>query len=78
MTWLRELELTADRLRHLPAARLAPHEQDFYTLLAGLTDRPVPRLAARAWGDQLLLIGRDAPEAVDAVREFRRSLDMRL
>lgn len=72
---MNELELTADRLRQLSPGRLAPFEEAFYALLAGWTDRPVPRIGPQAWGDQLLLIGRGV--AGDAeLREFRRGLDL--
>lgn len=70
-----ELELTVDRLRHLTEARLAPHEEAFYRLLGTMTDRPVPRIAPRAWGDQLLVIGRGSADDAP-LREFRRSLDL--
>lgn len=83
MTYEREIELTAERLRHLSSARLGPAEGRVYRLLGLMTDRPVPRLAPQAWGDQLAVIAREVPEAaqealVPAVREFRRSLDLTL
>ncbi|MEI2643537.1 MAG: hypothetical protein U0R28_09430 [Candidatus Nanopelagicales bacterium] len=71
-----DLELTVERLRQLPDARLAPHEEAFYALLGQLTQRPVPRLAPRAWGDQLWLIGREAGGFDEQLRGFRRSLDI--
>ena len=72
---MNELELTAERLRQLSPARLAPFEEAFYALLARWTDRPVPRIAARAWGDQLLVIGREVA-GDEELREFRRGLDL--
>lgn len=74
-----ELSRTADRLRQLSPARLPAHEQSFAQLLADLAGRPVPRIEPRAWGDQLLVVGRQAPaERMDAeaLRDFRRSLDL--
>lgn len=68
-----QLELTVERLRQLSPSRLAPHEEAFYALLDSLTPRPVPRLAPKAWGDQLWLIGQDADG--ELLRDFRRSLD---
>jgi hypothetical protein len=81
MTYAREVELTAERLRHLSPARLLPAEGRLHHLLGLMTDRPVPRLAPQAWGDQLAVIAREVPEAarealVPVVREFRRSLDL--
>lgn len=81
MSFAREVELTAERLRHLPEPRLLAAEGRFRKVLAALTPRPVPRLAPRAWGDQLLVIAREVPEEKQAtllpvLREFRRSLDL--
>lgn len=81
MTYERELERTVERLRQLSQARLLTHEQAFADLLAALTERPVPRLAPRAWGDQLQVIGREVPEvqqgpACGLLVGFRRALDL--
>ena len=81
MSYLRELELTAERLRQLPATRLVGGEVRFYALVDRMTQRAVPRLRPVAWGDQLLVIGRDVPRGtaealVGDVVELRRSFDI--
>ena len=81
MTYERELDRTVERLRQLSQARLAPHQQEFSALLTGLTERRVPQVQPRAWGDQLLVIGREAPQELQepaeaALVHFRRSLDL--
>lgn len=81
MTYERELDRTVERLRQLSDARLVPHQQEFAALLARLTDRRVPQVQPRAWGDQLLVIGRDVPAGLQetagtALVDFRRSLDL--
>lgn len=80
MTFARELELTADRLRQLSPARLLPQQEAVYSVLDAMTTRVVPRLQPRAWGDQLLLIGRevDSDDFTEAVRELRRRFDLTL
>jgi hypothetical protein len=76
-----ELERTAERVRQLSAARLAPHREEFRALLALMTDRHIPQLQEHGWGDQLLVVGRDVPPAerevlVAQLTRFRRSLDL--
>lgn len=83
MTYARELELTADRLRRLPAVRLAGAEAQVYELLESMTVRPVPRLRPLAWGDQLWVIGQEVPDAnrdalVGQLRDLRRGFDLSL
>jgi len=77
----RELELTVDRLRHLSPARLEPAREAVYEVLDAMTARDVPRLASHAWGDQLLLIGRDVSDQqvfVAPLRDLRRRFDLTL
>jgi hypothetical protein len=81
VTYERELELTAERLRQLPAARLVAGEVRFYGLVDRMTTRRVPRLQPRAWGDQLLLIGGEVPpgpaeDFTGDLVELRRSFDI--
>lgn len=83
MTYERELELTADRLRQLPAARLAAAEDEVYALLEAMAARPVPRLRPLAWGDQVWVLGRDVAEGsrdplIKALRQLRRHFDLTL
>lgn len=81
MTYERQLELTVDRLRQLPAARLAGAEEQVYALLESMTPRAVPRLRPLGWGDQLLVIGREVPPESratleEALRDLRRAFDL--
>lgn len=81
MNYRDELQRTADRLRQLSPARLAPREQEFYDLLAHFTDRRVPRISPHAWGDQLSVIGADVgssaqSELAEMLVGFRRGLDL--
>lgn len=81
MTYERELELTADRLRQLSDARLRPQQAAVYAVLAAMTDRAVPVLEPHVWGDQIAVIGREVPEAVRPqvsaqLRELRRRFDL--
>jgi hypothetical protein len=81
VTFDRELELTAERLRLLPAVRLLPAEQRFRHVLALCTERAVPRIAPHAWGDQLLVVGREVEPGrhgavAEVLRDLRRSLDI--
>lgn len=83
MTYDRELELTADRLRQLPSMRLGPAESQVYEVLDAMTERLVPRLRPLAWGDQLLVVGRDVPGElrpllVEPLRDLRRRFDLTL
>ena len=83
MTYERELELTAARLRQLPASRLVPAEELVYDVLGQMTSRDVPRLRPTAWGDQVLVIGRLVPSEaqpglVEALRALRRRFDLTL
>ncbi len=71
----RLVERLADRLGHLSARRLEPLEADVRTHLGELAAlaltaqgepaRALPPVAARAWGDQLTVLGRDL---VDGLR----------
>lgn len=81
MTYEQELGLTADRMRGLSDSRLQAHEETFRQTLELLTDRPVPYLRPRAWGDQLVVIGREVPaqrkpELVSALVTLRRCFDL--
>lgn len=81
MTFERELELTVERLRHLPPARLEPARDAVYGVLDAMTWRDVPRLQSHAWGDQLQVIGRDVVDGqvlVPLLRELRRGFDLTL
>ncbi len=81
MSFLVELDRTAQRLRQLPEPRLLAHEEKYAQVLAAIADRPVPRVEPRAWGDQLLVVGRACPpdraEAhVGRLIELRRCFDL--
>lgn len=81
MTYSVELTRTAERLQQLSEARLVTQERPFLELLSSMTSRPVPRVAPRAWADQLTVIGRevraeDQPALVEDLIEFRRSFDL--
>lgn len=81
MTYEQELELTAERMRGLSPPRLQAHEDAFRHTLAMLTDRKVPVVAPRAWGDQLSVIGREVPVQrreglVSTLVALRRSFDL--
>ncbi len=81
MTYEQELQRTAERMRTLSEPRLRAQQGRFRALLAAMTERRVPELAPRAWGDQLLVIGRDLGEergaqVVPALVALRRSFDL--
>lgn len=81
MTYQRELLRTTERLRQLPDVRLRQQEQAFRSVLAVMTDRPLPVLAPYAWGDQLWLVGREVPEPeqpalLALLVDLRRSFDV--
>ena len=81
MTYEHQLDLTSDRLRQLPESRLRSHEDAVYALLDRMTERAVPRLLPRGWGDQILVIGREVPLPrrdgfVVPLRELRRRFDL--
>lgn len=83
MTYERQLELTADRLRQLPASRLISAQEQVYSVLEMMTDRPVPQLRPVGWADQLLVIGREVPvgrrESLGRLLlELRRGFDVTL
>lgn len=83
MTYERELELTAARLRQLPASRLVPAEDAVYEVLGRMTSIDVPRVRPTAWGDQVLVIGRlvpseSRPGLVESLRDLRRRFDLTL
>jgi hypothetical protein len=70
----RLVERLGDRLRHLAVPRLAPLEADVRAALvrlaalglaaAGERGRPLPTVAAVAWGDQVTVLGRDLVEGL--------------
>lgn len=81
MSYERELQLTADRLRQLPEVRLRAREPAFRSVLAGMTDRPVPVVGSHAWGDQLWVIGQEVTPTqrtalIPLLVELRRSFDI--
>ncbi|MFN8184762.1 MAG: hypothetical protein U0R23_10100 [Candidatus Nanopelagicales bacterium] len=81
MSYERELEMTADRLRQLPPARLRIEKEAYRRLLREMTRRPVPDIAPQAWGDQLWVIGCEIPEdrreaLVDDLISLRRAFDL--
>ena len=81
MTYFAELARTVERLRQLSEARLTGQEQTFLGLLSSMTSRRVPRVAPRAWADQLTVIGRevpleDQPALATGLIEFRRRFDL--
>ena len=83
MSYERELELTVERLRQLPPARLEPCKERVYAVLEAMTSRAVPRLRSLAWADQMWVIGREVPDEaraglVDALRDLRRGFDLTL
>jgi hypothetical protein len=83
VSYERELQLTAERVRQLPPARREPRESQVYAVLEAMTPRPVPRLRSLAWGDQLWVIGRDVPDEaraglIEVLRELRRGCDLPL
>lgn len=76
-----ELQRTADRLRQLSPARLLPREREVREVLQAMTDREIPRVDSRAWGDQLLVVGREVPpdlhERIERLLvELRRGFDL--
>lgn len=67
----------------LPAVRLDPAEAAFREVLEAMTARVVPRLQPRAWGDQLLVVGREVSEdaqgdLIEALKDLRRGFDLTL
>ena len=81
MSYERELEMTADRLRQLPPGRLRIEKEAYRRLLREMTRRPVPDIAPQAWGDQLWVIGSEVPEdrretLVDDLISLRRAFDL--
>jgi hypothetical protein len=81
VSYERELEMTADRLRQLPPARLQLGEADVPAGAAGDGPPPVPDIAPQAWGDQLWVIGIDVPEdrregLLDDLVALRRAFDL--
>ncbi len=81
MSYERELEMTADRLRQLPPARLRAEKQTYRRVLREMARRPVPEIAPQAWGDQLWVIGLEVPEdrrdvLLDDLVALRRAFDL--
>mgnify|MGYP003501477321 CR=1 FL=1 len=81
MSYERELEMTADRLRQLPPTRLRIEKQAYRRVLREMTGRPVPDIAPQAWGEQLGVIGSEVPEdrreaLVDDLISLRRAFDL--
>lgn len=81
MSYERELEMTAERLRQLPPARLRIEKRAFRRVLREMTRRPVPDIAPQAWGDQLWVIGGEVPEdrreaLVEDLISLRRAFDL--
>lgn len=81
LTYDEELGRTADRLRQLSEVRLSNGEDRVRSVLEAMTERPVPRLEPRAWGDQLVVIGREVPMAerdafCQVLIDLRRSFDI--
>ncbi len=82
MSYLVELDRTAQRLRQLPDSRLLAHEEQYTQVLAMMAQRPVPRIEPRAWGDQLLVVGRQccpaagADDWVEPLIALRRCFDL--
>lgn len=81
-----ELARVVDRLRYLPVRELEPAAEQAYQTCRHLVritgnDRPLPRLADHAAGDQLAVIGRECrgmdeaaiAEAIAALVALRRS-----
>ena len=81
MSYERELEMTCDRLRQLPPARLRAEEQNYRRVLHDMAGRPVPEIAPQAWGDQLYVVGLEVPEGRqerlrDELVALRRAFDL--
>jgi hypothetical protein len=81
VSYERELEMTADRLRQLPPARLRAEKQTYRRVLREMARRPVPEIAPQAWGDQLWVIGLEVPEdrrdvLLDDLVALRRAFDL--
>lgn len=81
MSYERELEMTADRLRQVPPARLRSEKQTYRRVLREMARRPVPDIAPQAWGDQLWVIGIEVPEdrregLLDDLVSLRRAFDL--
>ena len=81
MSYERELEMTADRLRQLPPARLQSEKQTYRRVLREMARRPVPDIAPQAWGDQLWVIGSEVLEdrrerLVEDLVMLRRAFDL--
>ncbi len=81
MSYERELDTTADRLRQLPPARLQSEKQTYRRVLREMARRPVPDIAPQEWGDQLWVIGIDVPDdrregLLDDLVALRRAFDL--
>lgn len=81
MIYERELELTADRLRQLPPARLLSEQRAYRRVVQEMARRPVPEIAPQAWGDQLWVIGAEVSEdrrdgLCDELVALRRAFDL--
>ncbi len=81
MSYERELEMTADRLRQVAPARLRSEKQMYRRVLREMARRPVPDIAPQAWGDQLYVIGLEVPEdrregLLEELVALRRAFDL--
>jgi len=81
MNYERELELTVERLRQLPPARLQAEKQNYRRVLRDMAGRPAPEVAPQAWGDQLWVIGSEVPEdrrerLLEDLVALRRAFDL--